>query len=235
MPKDEPALDRTLLVGILLALAFNAALATWIFSVRERAQDAEDRVEFALVEPPPPPPPEPEPPTPEKPKVVDFQAPPPPTDVAADDEPPPEEPPKPIFGLSMSSTVDAGSGDFKVRVGNTLMKEPEKEPVSPGDVKPLRQVSFTKLDEAPDLIRDFRAEYPAGPKAEGIEGTVLLKLTIDDKGNVTEANVVRGIHPELDSAARAACFRFRWKPGRSGGEPVITTNYLYKYTWLIEG
>jgi hypothetical protein len=40
-----------------------------------------------------------------------------------------------VFGISMSSTVSGNSG-FSMRVGNTTMKEPEKEQIDPRDVKP---------------------------------------------------------------------------------------------------
>ena len=61
----------------------------------------------------------------------------------------------------------------------------------------------------------------------------MLKLTIDEKGNVSEVRVVRGVHPELDAAAKAAAFRFKFKPGKSGGEPVITKGFVYRYTWVL--
>ena len=45
--------------------------------------------------------------------------------------------------------------------------------------------------------------------------------------------MIRGVHPELDAASKAAAFRFRFKPGKSGGEPVITKGYVYRYTWVL--
>jgi protein TonB len=147
---------------------------------------------------------------------------------------PPPEPAKPVFGVSMSSTVDSGQGAFAVRVGNTVAKAPEKEITDPNAVKPLPQVSFQQLEEAPRILRDFRAEYPAGPRAEGVEGTVILKLTIGADGRVTEAKVVRGIHPDLDEAARAAARQFLFSPGKVSGQAVVTTNFVYRYTWLID-
>lgn len=244
LPPEEPLLDRSLVIGLLLALLVNGTLG-WHLFVRPIAviQDISQTIEVAIVEPPPPPPepePEPEPPAPPEPKapkVVDMEHvnEPPPTDTAADPAASDEPPPKPVFGVSMSSTVDTGNSGFKVRVGNTIAKAPEAEITDPSEVKPLREVSFHKLEQPPRLLSDYKAEYPAGPKEEEIEGTVVAKLTIDEKGRVIAVKIIRGIHPELDAAAKAAMFRFRYKPGMLGGEPVITKNVIHRYTWLIEG
>ena len=233
LPPDESAWDRSLLIGLLLALALNSAMASYFLRPpKPPEEDADTTIEFALVEPPPPPP-EPEPEPEPEPPVVDLSQPPLPTDTAPEEEPP-KEPPKSVFGLSMSSTVDAGSGAFAARVGNTLMKEPEAEVTPADEVQALPRVSFHRLDEPPRLVRDYRAEYPLAAKEGGFQGTVIMKLCIDNTGQVTDVRVVRGVHDELDAAAKAAAFRFVFKPGRSGGQPVITTNFVYRYTWIIE-
>ena len=231
LPPEESSWDRSLVIGLLLALLVNSTMAYYFLRDVVAPEKEEDRtIEFALVEPPPPEPePEPEP----EPKVVDMEQPPLPTDTAPEEEPPPE-PPKPVFGLSMSSTVDAGSGAFAARVGNTLMKEPEAEVTPANEVKALPRVSFHRLERPPRIIRDYRAEYPVAAKEGGYQGTVIMKLTISEQGEVTDVRVVRGVHDELDAAAKAAAFRFLFKPGRSGGGPVITTNFVYRYTWIIE-
>ncbi len=240
LPDKEPVFDRSLGVGLLIALLALPPLG-WLFLTAVPGADelVQQIVEFTIIEPPPPPEPEPEPeptpPPPKKVKKVDMEKvnKPIPTDTAPVDEP--QEESKPVFGLTMDSTVEGSNSGFKMRVGNTLNVEPTDEIVPPEDVKPLRSVSFARLEEPPKLVRDFRAEYPEGPRTEGIEGTVIMKLTIDQTGKVTEVKIVRGVHPELDAAAKAAAFRFKYKPGTDGGEPVITTNFVHRYTWLIEG
>jgi TonB family protein len=240
LPEEEPLFDgRTLALGALLALMILPPVG-WLFltAVPDAPELLQQIVEFTIIEPPPPPEPEPEPePTPPPKKVVkkvDMEKinKPIPTAVAAEE---PAEEAKPVFGLTMDSTVEGSNSGFKMRVGNTLNIEPTDEIVPPEDIKPLRSVSFARLEVAPKLVRDFRAEYPEGPRSEGIEGTVVMKLTISETGKVTGVKIVRGVHPELDAAAKAAAFRFVYKPGTDGGEPVITTNFVHRYTWLIEG
>jgi len=103
-------------------------------------------------------------------------------------------------------------------------------------VQPLRQVSFSKLEEPPKLVKDFaysQSDYPPELLAEGIQGTVVLKLTISETGKVSKVKVIRGVHPELDKLAKDACLKFKFKPGKSGGEPVVTTGFIYRYNWVI--
>lgn len=241
LPPEESAFDRSLLVGIVLAVLTMVPLARVALHQIPQLQEAVDRiVEFELVEPPPPPEPEPEPeptPPPPKPKqkVVDLEQvnKPLPTQTATSDSPP-DEPAKPVFGVSMDSTVE-GAGSFAVRVGNTVQKEPEKEFTPPSDVKAIAQVPYQRLETPPKLKRDFRAEYPPGAKEEGIEGTVILKMDIDETGRVIAVRLVRGVHPELDAASKAAAFKFLYTPGKVDGEPVVTLNFVHRYTWIIEG
>ena len=237
LPEEEPLFDRSLVLGVLLALLALPPVG-WLFltAVPDAPELLQQIIEFTIVEPPPEPEPEPTPlpPPPKKEvKVVDMEKVNEviPTDTALEE---PVEESKPIFGLTMDSTVE-GNSSFKMRVGNTLNIEPTDEIVPPEDVRPLRSVSFARLEEPPKLVRDYRAEYPEGPRSEGIEGTVIMKLTISETGKVTGVKIVRGVHPELDAAAKAAAFRFVYKPGTDGGEPVITTNFVHHYTWLIEG
>ena len=217
----------------MLAFGLNAALA-WLVFLRQIpiASDLTDALlEFTVIETPTPPPP-PDPTPAPKPRVVEMT--PVVTPIPTQSSTEPVEKPKPVFGISMTSTVEAGQGAFSVRVGNTIAKAPEKELTPPGEVNPLREVSFQQLEEAPRISRDFRAEYPVAAKEEGIEGTVILKLTIGVDGKVSAAKVVRGIHPDLDAAARAAAFQFTFIPGKVAGQLVITTNFVYRYTWLID-
>ncbi|MBJ93341.1 MAG: hypothetical protein CMP23_02575 [Rickettsiales bacterium] len=235
LPEEESLFDRSLGLALLLGLLINSALGAYLLQEHVAAKEqVAETLEFSLYEPPPPPDPEPEPlPEPEpEPKVVDMSQPPIPTATATEPEVV-EEPPPPVFGLSMSSTVDSGAA-FTARVGNTLMKKPEEEITPPSEVRALPQVSFHKLEEPPRLIRDFRADYPLSAKEGGFQGTVIMKLTINEQGVVTAVKVVRGVQDELDAAARSAAFKFRFKPGRSDGEPVITTGFVYRYTWIIE-
>ena len=63
--------------------------------------------------------------------------------------------------------------------------------------------------------------YPDSARRQGIEGTVVLKLRITERGSVDELQVERSAgHPDLDHAAMDAVRRWRFEPARRSGEPV---------------
>jgi alanyl-tRNA synthetase len=68
-------------------------------------------------------------------------------------------------------------------------------------------------------------EYPAALAAEGIEGTVLLRLYVDASGAVRPDSIrvaESSGYPALDSAAIAGARRLRYAPALKGGDPVAT-------------
>lgn len=69
-------------------------------------------------------------------------------------------------------------------------------------------------------------EYPPALFARGIEGKVLLQLTLDETGRVVQESTrvaESSGYPALDSAALAAVPRFRFAPALRNGTPVAAT------------
>jgi TonB family protein len=64
-----------------------------------------------------------------------------------------------------------------------------------------------------------RPSYPAAAKAEGIEGTVIIKYVVTESGQVTNVRVVRGPQA-LRAVCVAAVKRWRFKPAKLEGRPV---------------
>jgi protein TonB len=63
-------------------------------------------------------------------------------------------------------------------------------------------------------------EYPVEARRRGLEGDVAVKVLVGPKGEVLEAEVVKGVDPLLDEAALEAARRSRWTPGSQRGTPV---------------
>ncbi|ATB50306.1 TonB-dependent siderophore myxochelin receptor MxcH [Corallococcus macrosporus] len=74
--------------------------------------------------------------------------------------------------------------------------------------------------QPPSRIDSVDVPYPAAELAAGREADVLLRLTIDEHGVVTESEVVRSAGEAFDEAIRTASRSFRFEPARVGGEPV---------------
>jgi protein TonB len=61
--------------------------------------------------------------------------------------------------------------------------------------------------------------YPDVARAAQIEGDVLVLAVIGPDGRVTQAEILRSVHPALNEAAKQAVLQYRYTPGRRNGEP----------------
>lgn len=250
MTAAVPARERPLLalpLFLALSLALHVAAFLYLSTIKAPQPFELNRpldVEVVEVEPPKPPPP------PEEPKP--RKAPPPPIKVAApskpppeppkeqlppppNDAPPPEQPSKPvplIVGISMSSTTTAGT--FAAPVGNTLYGKTEDKAADPTEVKAYSAPKYAPIymvDSAPSVLNEVKAAYPPEAKAAGVEGQVILSVTVDLEGKVASAKVLSGPGYGLEEAALAAIKKFRFRPAVKGGERVSTE---IKYTYTFE-
>ncbi len=72
----------------------------------------------------------------------------------------------------------------------------------------------------PELLEAFEPEYPAPALRDRIEGSVVLRVTVDVDGSVAEAEVIEAAGYGFDEAARATALRTRYRPARRGETPV---------------
>ena len=62
--------------------------------------------------------------------------------------------------------------------------------------------------------------YPDLAKKAGIEGKVFILAYVDENGNVTKAEVIKGIGLGCDEAALDAVRLTKFKPGKQRGKPI---------------
>jgi TonB family protein len=76
-------------------------------------------------------------------------------------------------------------------------------------------------------------QYPKLEDGEELEGKVFVEFTISKSGDVENVNVVRGIHPVFDEAAKKVIASFpKWSPATKDGVPVsskLTLPIMFKY------
>ncbi|HCF58748.1 MAG TPA: energy transducer TonB, partial [Myxococcales bacterium] len=130
------------------------------------------------------------------------------------------------------------AGSFAAPVGNTLYGSAPTVAPKAEDVKPYasptgRYVPRYKVTKLPELSREVKAKYPEEARKLGIEGQVILELTIDATGKVTQARLVKRAGHGFDEAALEAVRRFAFKPGTEGGEPIVT-EITYTYTFQLD-
>ena len=77
-----------------------------------------------------------------------------------------------------------------------------------------------QLTRAPELIESAAPIYPAEAAAAGLEGDVLLRITIDATGAITAVTVVTAAGHGFDEAAVDAVRQYRFRPAEFDGVPA---------------
>lgn len=82
-----------------------------------------------------------------------------------------------------------------------------------------------QLDKYPAPIGGIEAilknvVYPEKAKLEKLQGKVLVKAIIDEKGNVVETSVEKSAGKLLDQAALKAINATKFSPGEKGGKKI---------------
>ncbi len=73
---------------------------------------------------------------------------------------------------------------------------------------------------APRLVHKVEPEYSTEALIQGVMGTVVLSLIVDERGMPVNIAIVRPLGFGLDEKAREALALWRFKPGTRGGNPV---------------
>jgi protein TonB len=234
--------DGRLIVCAVLSVVGHLALAYGMSrlppQVATRARPA--TIAIRVVAPPPPlePPPEAQTPTAPAPRPTPetppTQAPPP------REAPPPEPTPSegtsttPVFGVTMESTSQAGSGPA-MPVGNSARPQAKREaapataPV-PALAPPVPAYEVTTM---PLPKGSCAGRYTDEAKAAGIEGTVVLDLVVGENGRVREVSVVSGLGHGLTAAAITAVKECRFSPGEKDGTPVPVRVRGFKIRFVL--
>jgi len=129
--------------------------------------------------------------------------------------PPPPRPPIPIEAPSDEAIDD-------VEISSSEL-QPEVVPPPPPDAD--EEVYFVAVEDLPEPVGGIAAiqravVYPEIAKRAGVEGTVYVEAFVDESGNVTRTNIVKGIGAGCDEAAQAAVNKTKFKPGKQRGKAV---------------
>ena len=81
------------------------------------------------------------------------------------------------------------------------------------------------VEEMPEIIGGQKAlydciKYPEIARKAGVEGRVIIQFVVDENGNVTNPQVLRGVGAGLDEEALRCVSQLKFKPGRQRGRPV---------------
>jgi periplasmic protein TonB len=143
--------------------------------------------------------------------------------------PPPPRPPVPVevpndmlvedIELNLDASLDLSD----------VLELPPAPPAPPASKKVEKEIEepevFIAVEEMPELIGGLESVqkmivYPEIAKKAGIEGRVFVQFVIDEKGNVTNPIVLKGIGGGCDEAALEAVKKAKFTPGKQRGRPV---------------
>jgi protein TonB len=80
---------------------------------------------------------------------------------------------------------------------------------------------FLAFDEPPVLVEFVTPEYPELARQAGFEGTVRVRVLVDEEGRVVEADLLSGdVWPTIEKAALAAALKCRFRPATQRSIPV---------------
>lgn len=95
---------------------------------------------------------------------------------------------------------------------------------------------FVAVEEMPEPIGGLAAiqqkiVYPELARRAGVQGKVYIRAFVDENGNVTNAEIVKGIGGGCDEAALDAILQTKFTPGKQRGKPIkvqITVPVVFK-------
>ena len=147
------------------------------------------------------------------------------------ESPDPATPPEPAETAEPAeegSDEDPTAEDANAADPTTEPAEDASAEDATGEVEPADDDTL----HAPVLVDFVEAKYPSTAYEAGVEGQVVLKLSIDTEGQVTEADVETPAGHGFDEAAVEAALQFRFEPARRGSTPVAA-RILYTYDFQL--
>jgi protein TonB len=134
--------------------------------------------------------------------------------------PPPPRPPVPVEVPNDEIIEDEILElDLEFDLGDELALPPPPPP------KDDDEGFFVVVETMPQLIGGIgnlqrQVRYPEMARRAGIEGRVTIQFIVDEKGNVTNPRVIRGIGGGADEEALRVVSQAKFVPGLQRGRPV---------------
>ncbi len=136
--------------------------------------------------------------------------------------PPPPKPPIPIEAPSEDVLEDIEIGSTELDVNEEVAAPPPPPEEKKVEEEPTYFVAVEEMPEPIGGIAAIQSKiiYPEIAKRAGVEGKVYVKAYVDEQGNVTKTEVVKGLGAGLDEAAVNAVKQTKFKPGKQRGKAV---------------
>jgi TonB family protein len=121
------------------------------------------------------------------------------------------------------ATIGSSAPGVRTLNQNSAASEPPPPPPPPTKATPRAPISGGVLNGKATYLP--KPTYPPIAKAAHASGQVIVRIIIDEEGNVISAGAVSG-HPLLQPAAVAAARQSKFSPTKLSGQPVKVTGVL---------
>ena len=225
--------------GVIAAAALSAAHDKKVRRATTVSLAEQDQKKPEPRKPPPPPPEQPRP----RPRPRPTAA---PTPVAP--APAPEPAPAPtapvVTNTVMTNEVGMDMGTGR-KPGEEVKPAPAPARPKPAPAKPPTHVepakdapidsekACTEPPGKPEPTLKTEIEYTEEARAAGIEGRLVLRVTVDATGQVSDVVVVTSVDPALDAAAIATVKTWRFRPALACGKPVAGGQYTIARRFVL--
>ena len=93
--------------------------------------------------------------------------------------------------------------------------------------------SLDDLLRAPVLLSKTEPEYTEEARRAKIQGTIVLRIEIDQRGQVQNVSVSDGLGLGLDERAADAVRQWRFRPATRNGRPVVSSAFIEVHFRLL--
>jgi TonB family protein len=134
--------------------------------------------------------------------------------------------------LSEKKPVQTPTVSQPVRTQTQPAQQPSSQPVvPPSTTQPVQQqakpavsspapMPFVAIESQPELIHREPAVYPEIAKKIGLQGRVVIEVTIDAQGKPIQAKVIKSASDIFNEAAIEAVMKYSFKPAMMSTGPV---------------
>ena len=123
----------------------------------------------------------------------------------------------------LEETFDIDDVEATQETAITIIERPDEEEEAEPEIFAKAEVDPTFPGGTAALYKFIseNLKYPVEAQENGLSGKVLLRFVINQKGEVENVEVTRGIDPSLDrEAIRVVQSLPKWNPGTQRGRPV---------------
>lgn len=125
--------------------------------------------------------------------------------------PPPARPQIPVEAEDEEEIDDITIDDTEVDLTEEVpdIEEEEEE----------EEIAYYAVQKKPEVLKPVAPKYPKMAQNAGVEGMVVVQLTVSAEGKPTNIKILKG-HPLLDEAAIAAVKQYKFSPGMQRDKAV---------------